>query len=166
MQGTNPCSVCQEYFSREERWHTYIWSNCFTGQNFFLYFLIATVDKNQFYGISPSQVPTLDWSNIEFSVCTKVVLVYGYKRRYGFGIWKAQFSRLTLFKGCLHTDGLAQDCSNSSALAMELPQSCAKPSIHLPILDTFCVNMQPILQTDTTHTVVVTSSGLRQYRSY
>ena len=25
-------------------------------------------------------------------------------------------------------DGLAQDCSNSSALAMELLQSCAKPS--------------------------------------
>ena len=24
-------------------------------------------------------------------------------------------------------DGLAQDCSNSSALAMELMQSCAKP---------------------------------------
>ena len=26
-------------------------------------------------------------------------------------------------------DGLAEDCSNSSALAMELLQSCAKPSI-------------------------------------
>ena len=26
-------------------------------------------------------------------------------------------------------DGLVQDCSNSSALAMELLQSCAKPSI-------------------------------------
>ena len=25
--------------------------------------------------------------------------------------------------------GLAQDCGNSSALAMELPQSCAEPSI-------------------------------------
>ena len=29
----------------------------------------------------------------------------------------------------IHIDGLAQDCSNSSALAMELLQSCAKPSI-------------------------------------
>ena len=28
-----------------------------------------------------------------------------------------------------HTDGLAQDCSNSTALAVELQQSCAKPSI-------------------------------------
>ena len=28
------------------------------------------------------------------------------------------------------------------------------------------VSLQPILQTDTTHTVVVTSPGLRQYRSY
>ena len=27
-----------------------------------------------------------------------------------------------------HIDGLAQDCSNSMALAMELLQSCAKPS--------------------------------------
>ena len=26
-------------------------------------------------------------------------------------------------------DGLAQDCSNSNALAMEFPQSCPKPSI-------------------------------------
>ena len=28
-----------------------------------------------------------------------------------------------------HFNGLVQDCSNSSVLAMELPQSCAKPSI-------------------------------------
>ena len=28
-----------------------------------------------------------------------------------------------------YIDGLVQDCSNSSALAMELLQSCAKPSI-------------------------------------
>ena len=32
----------------------------------------------------------------------------------------------------LHIDGLAQDCSNSSALAMELLQSCPKPSICFP----------------------------------
>ena len=30
----------------------------------------------------------------------------------------------------LYIDGLVQDCSNSSALAMELLQSCAKPSIY------------------------------------
>ena len=30
---------------------------------------------------------------------------------------------------CWYIDGLAQDCSNSSALSMELLQSCAKPSI-------------------------------------
>ena len=29
-----------------------------------------------------------------------------------------------------HIDGLVQDCSNSSALALELLQSCAKPSIY------------------------------------
>ena len=28
-----------------------------------------------------------------------------------------------------HLDGLVQDCSNSSALAMELLQSCTKPLI-------------------------------------
>ena len=27
-----------------------------------------------------------------------------------------------------HIEGLVKDCSNSSALAMELPQSCSKPS--------------------------------------
>ena len=29
-----------------------------------------------------------------------------------------------------HIEGLTQDCSNSSALAMELLQFCAKPSIN------------------------------------
>ena len=29
-----------------------------------------------------------------------------------------------------HIDGLVQDCSNSSALATELLQSCTKPSIY------------------------------------
>ena len=31
------------------------------------------------------------------------------------------------FKGSHQVDGLVQDCSNSSALAMELLQSCTKP---------------------------------------
>ena len=31
----------------------------------------------------------------------------------------------------IYIDGLVQDCSNSSALAMELLQSCTKPSIYL-----------------------------------
>ena len=35
---------------------------------------------------------------------------------------------LTQFNGTY--DGLAQDCSNSSANALELPQSSAKPSIY------------------------------------
>ena len=29
-----------------------------------------------------------------------------------------------------HVDGLVQDCGNSSALAMELLQSCTKPSMY------------------------------------
>ena len=29
---------------------------------------------------------------------------------------------------CLYSDGLVQNCSNSIALAMELPQSCTKPA--------------------------------------
>ena len=30
---------------------------------------------------------------------------------------------------CIHVAGLALDCGNSSALAMELMQSCTKPSM-------------------------------------
>ena len=33
-----------------------------------------------------------------------------------------------------HIDGLAQDCSNSSAIAMELLQSCTKPAIWFTVL--------------------------------
>ena len=40
-------------------------------------------------------------------------------------------SPMHLMNKCVryNIDGSAQDCSNSSALAMELLQSCAKPSI-------------------------------------
>ena len=38
-------------------------------------------------------------------------------------IWEAEF--------CSHINGLVQDCSNSSALVMELLQSCTKPSINI-----------------------------------
>ena len=48
----------------------------------------------------------------------------------------ACYSRCSIFvnalqnhPGRLHIDGLGQDCSNCSALAMELLQSCTKPSI-------------------------------------
>ena len=34
----------------------------------------------------------------------------------------------TVYDTILHTDGLVQDCSNSIANAMELLQSCTKPS--------------------------------------
>ena len=37
-----------------------------------------------------------------------------------------------------HIDGLVQDCSNSSALAMELLQSCTKSSIY----KSPCLNVQ------------------------
>ena len=30
-----------------------------------------------------------------------------------------------------HVDGLAQDCRKRSAIAMDLPQSCAKPTIYI-----------------------------------
>ena len=33
----------------------------------------------------------------------------------------------------VYIDGLAQDCSNSIALTMELLQSCAKPAICLQV---------------------------------
>ena len=38
-------------------------------------------------------------------------------------------SASTLYVCKHHIDGLAQDCSNSSEIAMELLQSCTKPSI-------------------------------------
>ena len=34
-----------------------------------------------------------------------------------------------------YIDGLVSDCSNSSALAMELLQSCTKPSIYISIFN-------------------------------
>ena len=42
---------------------------------------------------------------------------------------------LTCWGRVMHTyiDGLVQDCSNSSALAMELLQSCTKPSIYASV---------------------------------
>ena len=33
------------------------------------------------------------------------------------------------FSAYYYINGLVQDCGNSSALALELPQSCTKPSI-------------------------------------
>ena len=36
-----------------------------------------------------------------------------------------------------HVDGLVQDCSNSSALAMELLQSCAKPSMSALLIQVY-----------------------------
>ena len=41
----------------------------------------------------------------------------------------SQGSKYPLSVYSIHIDGLVKDCSNSSALAMELLQSCAKPSI-------------------------------------
>ena len=38
---------------------------------------------------------------------------------------------------CVYIDGLAQDCSNSIANALELLQSCTKPSICLYIAGLF-----------------------------
>ena len=37
---------------------------------------------------------------------------------------------MCLNNGVYYIDGLAQDCSNSSVLAMELLQSCTKTSIY------------------------------------
>ena len=43
-------------------------------------------------------------------------------------------------------DGLVQDCSNSSALAMELLQSCTKPLINAMVMfstntnNVYCIN--------------------------
>ena len=43
--------------------------------------------------------------------------------------WGWGWDGITIGNMLLHLDGLVQDCSNSSALAMKLLQSCIKPSI-------------------------------------
>ena len=59
-----------------------------------------------------------------------------YITHYGFCVWNSYFSaqdkKNSIAKATHNIDGLVQDCSNSSVLAMELLQSCTKPSI-------FCV---------------------------
>ena len=51
-------------------------------------------------------------------------------------LWYRDGSRLAITWEWHNIDGLVQDCSNSNALALELLQSCTKPSIW-----PFCVNM-------------------------
>ena len=48
--------------------------------------------------------------------------------------WTNTLSHYQTTDGSVHwnIDGLVQDCSNSSALAMELLQSCTKPWIYMP----------------------------------
>ena len=47
-------------------------------------------------------------------------------------LFKVRFTPLKQWRKMLHVDGLVQDCSNSSALAMELLHSCTKPLIWYP----------------------------------
>ena len=57
--------------------------------------------------------------------------------------WQAAVNQSMMLLS-LHVDGLVQDCSNSSALAMELLQSCSKPSmwcvidLTMPLLSIKC----------------------------
>ena len=44
---------------------------------------------------------------------------------------QAQQNCVHIMQDILHIDGLVQDCSNSSAIAMELLQSCSKPLIYI-----------------------------------
>ena len=47
--------------------------------------------------------------------------------------WILEVTRLTFWANLIpHIDGLVQDCSNSSAFALELLQSCTKPLIYIP----------------------------------
>ena len=67
----------------------------------------------------------------------------------GFGITSSEKGKLLLIfwnlHGCKYIDGLVQDYSNSSALAMELPQSCTKSSI-LWFWHFFCWFMKDTIQ--------------------
>ena len=48
-------------------------------------------------------------------------------------MWKRGDS--SAYAGVLHIDGLMQDCSNSSALALELLDSCTKPPISFALIN-------------------------------
>ena len=60
-------------------------------------------------------------SNAERFLCHDVIMHVLYEMTLA--------ARFQTVRGDVHIDGLVQDCSNSSALAMELLQSCTKPSI-------------------------------------
>ena len=52
------------------------------------------------------------------------------------------------YTACYYIDSLVQDCSNSSALAMELLQSCTKPSIYrTPMTVEYTPKFEPIKDT-------------------
>ena len=51
---------------------------------------------------------------------------------------------LILLLTWFHIDGLVQDCSISSALAMEIQQSCTKPSICTGTTENYVINMAAI----------------------
>ena len=70
-------------------------------------------------------------------------------------IWIVTFfifkqKRSTLFSFVAHVNGLAQDCYNSSALAMELLQSCTKPLMcNVVILQPISIHSCVVLSTKT-----------------
>ena len=51
-----------------------------------------------------------------------------------------------------HIDGLVQDCSNSSANALELPQSCTKPSVDI------CLSITATMETWRNHCHITTET--------
>ena len=75
---------------------------------------------------------SIDISNkdafLGFSITATVFTV-----SWGLSLWRSStcwnVCRIWLFM-YTYIDGLVQDCSNSSALAMELLQSCTKPSLY------------------------------------
>ena len=58
-----------------------------------------------------------------------ILELYIYKINYNAARQQYQCLKIALINMILYIDGLAQDCSNSIANALELLQSCTKPSI-------------------------------------
>ena len=71
-----------------------------------------------------------------------------------------------------HTNGLVQDCSISSALAMEILQSCAKPSIHditcnlIHVITMSAIYRSDYDQTKSTPYLILTGKLWRVFREY
>ena len=66
----------------------------------------------------------------KYSFLLYICYIFWSSQHYGWSLWIDRSLHPTEIYGCNHFDALVQDCSISSALAMEILQSCTKPSTY------------------------------------